>query len=277
MADFSALTTETRNLASEQIDRMSALEIATCINREDKTVALAVEKCLPQVAACIDLMADTLFNGGRIFYCGAGTSGRLGVVDAAEIPPTYGLYGKVIGMMAGGYSALINPAEDAEDRFDSIVSIMKEEHGYCEKDMLIAIFTFFFFDYGTPFTQTTQDEILSLLKSPHIKGLTLLGGEPMEPQNQIEIQKLLRRVKKELPEKDIWCYSGYTYEELCDPNHRSHCSATEEILSLIDILVDGKFVEEKKNLKLKFRGSENQRIIDVKKTKIQNEIVLFDI
>lgn len=133
------------------------------------------------------------------------------------------------------------------------------------------------FDYGTPFTQTTQDEILSLLKSPHIKGLTLLGGEPMEPQNQIEIIKLLRRVKKELPEKDIWCYSGYTYEELCDPNHRSHCSATEEILSLIDILVDGKFVEEKKNLKLKFRGSENQRLIDMNKTRTQHKIALLDI
>jgi len=139
MADFSALTTERRNLASEQIDRMSAAEIAACINQEDKTVAFAVEKCLPQIAECIDLMADALYAGGRIFYCGAGTSGRLGVVDAAEIPPTYGLYGKVIGLMAGGYSALINPAEDAEDSFDSLVSIMKEEHGYCEKDMLIAI------------------------------------------------------------------------------------------------------------------------------------------
>lgn len=139
MADFSLLTTEKRNLASEQIDSMSALEIAACINNEDKTVAFAVEKCLPQIAACIDLLADALYNGGRIFYCGAGTSGRLGVIDAAEIPPTYGLYGKVIGLMAGGYSALINPAEDAEDNPGSIVSIMKEEHGYCEKDILVAI------------------------------------------------------------------------------------------------------------------------------------------
>ncbi len=139
MADFSALTTERRNLASEQIDRMSALEIATCINNEDKTVAYAVEQSLAQIAEGIDLLADALYNGGRIFYCGAGTSGRLGVVDASEIPPTYGLYGKVIGLMAGGYSAIINPAEDAEDSFDSIVSIMKEEHGYCEKDILVAI------------------------------------------------------------------------------------------------------------------------------------------
>lgn len=139
MADFSSLTTESRNRFSEQIDRMSALEIAKCINDEDKTVAYAVEQCLDSVAAGIDLLADVLHGGGRIFYCGAGTSGRLGVVDASEIPPTYGLYGRVIGLMAGGYSAIINPAEDAEDSFDSIVSLMKEEYGYCEKDVLVAI------------------------------------------------------------------------------------------------------------------------------------------
>lgn len=139
MADFSTLTTEGRNRSSEQIDRMSALEIAKCINEEDKTVAYAVEKCLNSVAEGIDLLAEVLKNGGRIFYCGAGTSGRLGVVDASEIPPTYGLYGRVIGLMAGGYSAIINPAEDAEDSFESIVSLMRDDYGYCEKDVLVAI------------------------------------------------------------------------------------------------------------------------------------------
>lgn len=133
------------------------------------------------------------------------------------------------------------------------------------------------FDYGNPFTEETQNQILSLLDKPHIKGLTLLGGEPMEPQNQVEVIKLLRQVKQKFPQKDIWCYSGYTLEELRDTNNRSRTPVTDEILSLVDVLVDGKFVEEKKNLKLKFRGSENQRIIDVKKTKIENRIVLFDI
>ena len=139
MAEYGTLATESRNLSSEHIDKMSSLEIARCINNEDKTVAYAVEQCLEPIAEAIDLLAEALYNGGRIFYCGAGTSGRLGVVDASEVPPTYGLYGKVIGLMAGGDSAIINPAEDAEDSFDSIVSIMKDTYGYNEKDILVAI------------------------------------------------------------------------------------------------------------------------------------------
>lgn len=139
MAEYGTLTTESTNLSSENIDKMSALEIVRCINNEDKTVAFAVEQCTEAIATAIDLLAEALKNGGRVFYCGAGTSGRLGVVDASEIPPTYGLYGKFIGLMAGGNSAIINPAEDAEDSFDSIVSLMKETYGYNEKDVLVAI------------------------------------------------------------------------------------------------------------------------------------------
>ena len=139
MAEYGTLATESTNLSSERIDKMSALEIARCINNEDKTVAYAVEQCLEPIAEAIDLLAEALYNGGRIFYCGAGTSGRLGVVDASEVPPTYGLYGKVIGLMAGGDSAIINPAEDAEDSFDSIVSIMKDTYRYNGKDILVAI------------------------------------------------------------------------------------------------------------------------------------------
>lgn len=139
MAEFHTLTTEQKNASTSQIDKMSALEIARCINEEDKTVALAVEKCLPEIGEAIDLLAEVLKREGRIFYCGAGTSGRLGVVDASEIPPTYGLYGRVIGLMAGGYSAIINPAEDAEDNPNSIADLMREEYGYCEKDILVAI------------------------------------------------------------------------------------------------------------------------------------------
>lgn len=139
MAEFHTLTTEQKNASTSQIDKMSALEIARCINEEDKTVALAVEKCLPEIGRAIDLLEEVLKREGRIFYCGAGTSGRLGVVDASEIPPTYGLYGRVIGLMAGGYSAIINPAEDAEDNPNSIADLMREEYGYCEKDILVAI------------------------------------------------------------------------------------------------------------------------------------------
>ena len=139
MAEFHTLTTEQKNLYSLNIDKMSGAEIARCINEEDKTVAFAVEKCLPEIGEAIELLAEALQRGGRIFYCGAGTSGRLGVVDASEIPPTYGLYGKVIGLMAGGDSAIINPAEDAEDDPGSIAGMMREKYGYCEKDILVAI------------------------------------------------------------------------------------------------------------------------------------------
>lgn len=139
MAEFHTLTTEQKNLSSLNIDKMSGAEIARCINEEDKTVAFAVGKCLPEIGEAIELLAEALQRGGRIFYCGAGTSGRLGVVDASEIPPTYGLYGKVIGLMAGGDSAIINPAEDAEDDPGSIAGMMREKYGYCEKDILVAI------------------------------------------------------------------------------------------------------------------------------------------
>lgn len=139
MANFSDLTTESRNLGAAQIDQMSALEIARCINREDQTVAHAVEQCLPQVAEGIELFAETMRAGGRVFYCGAGTSGRLGVVDASEIPPTYGLQERVIGLMAGGYSAIIHPSEDAEDDGESLSRILKEEYAFSAADMLIAI------------------------------------------------------------------------------------------------------------------------------------------
>lgn len=133
------------------------------------------------------------------------------------------------------------------------------------------------FDFGQPFTKEVEDNIIEQLKKPHIKGLTLLGGEPMEKQNQFGLISLLRRVKNELPNKDIWCYSGYRIEELCDKNHRSHTQITDEILSLIDVLVDGEFIEEKKNLKLKFRGSTNQRIINMKKTLEEKKLVLLDL
>jgi anaerobic ribonucleoside-triphosphate reductase activating protein len=131
------------------------------------------------------------------------------------------------------------------------------------------------FAYGQPYTKETEDQLISLLSPSYIRGLTLLGGEPMEPDNQRALLPLLRRVRAELPKKDIWCYSGYTLDELTGLS-RARCEVTDELLSLIDVLVDGEFVEEKRNISLKFRGSENQRLIDLAATRKQGTVVLYD-
>ena len=130
------------------------------------------------------------------------------------------------------------------------------------------------FNYGDLFTKETEDEIIEAMKPDYINGLTLLGGEPFEPQNQRVLVEFLKRVKKECPEKSIWCYSGYVYEELTGSS-RAKCEVTDEMLSMIDVLIDGEFIQEKKNISLQFRGSENQRIIDVKKTREAGEIVFW--
>jgi anaerobic ribonucleoside-triphosphate reductase activating protein len=131
------------------------------------------------------------------------------------------------------------------------------------------------FDYGQPYTKETEDQLISLISPSYIRGLTLLGGEPMEPDNQRALLPLLWRVRAELPKKDIWCYSGYTLDELTGLS-RARCEVTDELLSLIDVLVDGEFVEEKRNISLKFRGSENQRLIDLAATRKQGTVVLYD-
>ena len=119
------------------------------------------------------------------------------------------------------------------------------------------------FSYGKPFTKTTEDEIMQALAPSYIAGLTLLGGEPFEPANQRVLVPFLKRVREQLPDKNIWCYSGYTLEEL-QGESRAHCECTEEMLLLLDVLVDGEFVEEKKDISLAFRGSANQRILRMK-------------
>ncbi len=131
------------------------------------------------------------------------------------------------------------------------------------------------FNYGEPYTKEVEDEIVESLKPGYIDGLTILGGEPMEVVNQKEIRPLLERIKKEVPKATIWIYSGYTWEELTDPaNKRCHSVDTDAILSMTDVLVDGEFMLDKKNLMLRFRGSENQRVIDVPKSLEEGEIVL---
>ena len=131
------------------------------------------------------------------------------------------------------------------------------------------------FNYGQPFTEETIASILEMLRPPHIKGLTLLGGEPFEPQNQGDIVKLLRRVKEEYPQKSIWSFSGYLFEKITSGT-LGDWEITKEFLSYLDVLVDGRFVEEKKNLNLRFRGSENQRLIDVPASLAQGTVVLWE-
>lgn len=133
------------------------------------------------------------------------------------------------------------------------------------------------FNYGQAYTQETENHLIELLKPSYIDGLTLLGGEPMEPENQRELVKLLRRVRSELPGKNIWCYSGYTLESDLLGESSARCEVTDEMLSMIDVLVDGEFIQAKKNISLPFRGSENQRLIDLKKTLEKGEVVLLEI
>ncbi|MCR5487947.1 MAG: anaerobic ribonucleoside-triphosphate reductase activating protein [Lachnospiraceae bacterium] len=123
------------------------------------------------------------------------------------------------------------------------------------------------FSYGDKFTRETEDRIIKSLKPVWIDGLTVLGGEPMEPENQAVLCPFLERVKKEVPKSTIWIYSGYTWEELNDPSEeRCFTADTRTILSLTDVLVDGEYIEKKRDVRLPFRGSSNQRIIDVPKS-----------
>lgn len=129
------------------------------------------------------------------------------------------------------------------------------------------------FDYGQPFTDETIETILDMLRPSYIKGLTLLGGEPFEPRNQADVVKLLRRVRQELPEKSIWAFSGYQFEKDMLSGRIGDLS---EYLSCLDVLVDGPFIQAKKNLSLRFRGSENQRIIDMKASLKEGRTILWD-
>ena len=131
------------------------------------------------------------------------------------------------------------------------------------------------FAYGEPYTDTVEEEILSLMEPEYIGGLSLLGGEPFEPQNQRVLVGLLRRVRERFPGKTVWCYSGYTWEELTGES-RARCEVTDEMLSLLDVLVDGEFILAKKNIRLRFRGSVNQRLIDLGATRARGEVVLWD-
>ncbi|MBQ9658232.1 MAG: anaerobic ribonucleoside-triphosphate reductase activating protein [Clostridia bacterium] len=133
------------------------------------------------------------------------------------------------------------------------------------------------FNFGNPFTQETIEKVMKELDKPYIKGLSLLGGEPLEPVNQEGLLPLLRQVKAKHPEKDIWCYTGFTFDRDVMDKMYKKSKITKELISYIDVLVDGKFEEDKKDLNLKFRGSSNQRIIDVKKSIKEKKVIEIEL
>lgn len=122
------------------------------------------------------------------------------------------------------------------------------------------------FQFGKPFTEEVQKQLLSSLDHDYIEGLTLLGGEPMEPSNQESLLPFIKAVREHLPGKTIWCFTGYDFEKDILGKMMKTSAVTRELIPLFDVMVDGKFVAEKRNLSLKFRGSENQRVLNVKKS-----------
>ena len=131
------------------------------------------------------------------------------------------------------------------------------------------------FHFGRPFTADTEREIFAELDKSYVDGLTVLGGEPFEPENQRVLVPFVRRVRETYPQKTVWAFSGFTLEELRTEGSHPRCEVTDELLSMLDVLVDGRFVEALKDISLRFRGSSNQRLIDMKKTLASGEIVLL--
>lgn len=129
------------------------------------------------------------------------------------------------------------------------------------------------FNYGEPFDERVQQELLDSLEPDYIQGLTILGGEPMEPENQEDLVPFIRKVKSTYPKKNIWMFTGYVYDRDLIPEGRKYTKDTDELLSMIDVLVDGPFCEEQKDISLKFRGSSNQRIIDLQETRKSGKII----
>lgn len=132
------------------------------------------------------------------------------------------------------------------------------------------------FDFGKPFTDETSKDIIDSCRMYLVNGISILGGEPFEPENQKSLSEFLKTFRSELPDKTVWCYTGFIYEELtASKDCRAVTPYTKELLSQIDILVDGRYIEAKKNIRLAFRGSENQRVIDLKKTSACGELILY--
>lgn len=130
------------------------------------------------------------------------------------------------------------------------------------------------FNYGDKYTSETEDYILNAVSKSYISGITLLGGDPFEPENQKDLLDLLIKVRK-IKGKDVWCYTGYAYEGIMSPNSIIRTPYTMDLLNSIDVLVDGEFIEGLKDITLKFKGSSNQRVIDVKESLKSNEIAIY--
>lgn len=132
------------------------------------------------------------------------------------------------------------------------------------------------FQYGQPFTEAAADELFTALSPDHIAGLTLLGGEPLEYANWTALLPFLRKVKARFPQKNIWCYTGYLFDRDILDDFCEKWEDMKEFLSYLDIIVDGEFIQAKKNISLRFRGSENQQIIDVQASLRQGKVVLWE-
>ena len=130
------------------------------------------------------------------------------------------------------------------------------------------------YEYGEKYTEEVEEKVLTALSKPEIQGLSLLGGEPLYPANLRAILQLLRKMKERLPKKDIWCYSGYTYEELLSREGEEK-KELDELFSYLTVLVDGRFIEAEKDITLLFRGSKNQRLILVEETGRRGEVILY--
>lgn len=133
------------------------------------------------------------------------------------------------------------------------------------------------FSYGKALDDGVCKQILDNLSPSYISGLTLLGGEPFEPENQPQLLELLKQVRKQYPNKNIWCYTGFLMDKELLGTSRANTPYTKQLLENIDVLVDGRFVEELKDISLKFRGSSNQRIIDVKESLASDNICLYNL
>ncbi len=132
------------------------------------------------------------------------------------------------------------------------------------------------FHYGQPFTAETEETLLNMLAPGYINGLTLLGGDPFEPENQRALTPFLKRVRERFPKKDIWAFTGFLYEDLLRSGSHPRCEVTDDMLSMLDVLVDGPFILAKKEVGLRYRGSRNQRLIDQNKTREAGQVALWN-
>lgn len=131
------------------------------------------------------------------------------------------------------------------------------------------------FSYGKPFDERAEALVFEALAPDYIAGLTLLGGDPFEPENQRALLPFVKRVKERFPRKNIWCYTGYTYSDGAIVEEQANTEVTREFISCLDVLVDGRFIEALKNIRLKFRGSSNQRVIDVQRSLAEKKVILY--